>query len=80
MIEKQLIQTGLEFLFCTLLYDEIDENRNDSTWVKLFDDDIQIQNLDNEISDIWCSLWSNNPGDLSGMHFNEEKERVSPQL
>lgn len=80
-MKKQLIQIGLEFVFGPLLKDEVDENGNDSTGVKLVDDDVQLQNLDKEISDIWCSLWSNDPEDPSGMHFDEIKEKeLAPQL
>ena len=77
MMEKQLIQIRLEFVFGPLLKDEVDENGNDSTGVKLVDDDIQLQNLDKEISDIWCSLWSNDSEDSSGMRFDAERERKS---
>lgn len=81
MMEKQLIQIGLEFVFGPLLKDEVDENGNDSTGVKLVDDDIKLQNLDKEISDIWCSLWSNDTESSSGMHFDEEREKeLAPQL
>ncbi len=80
-MDKNLIYVGLEFVFGPLLKDDVDENGNDSTGVKLVDDDIQLQNLDREISDIWCSLWSKDPEDSSGMHFDEEREKeLAPQL
>jgi ATP-dependent RNA helicase len=80
-MEKQLIQIGLEFVFGPLLKDEVDEIGNDSTGVKLVDDDIELQKLDKKISDIWCSLWTNDPEDSSGMRFDEEREKeLAPQL
>lgn len=47
-MEKQIIQIGLEFVFGPLLKDEGDGNGNDSTGVKLVDEDVILRNLDKE--------------------------------
>ena len=71
-MEKDIIQIGLEFVFGPLLKDEVDENGNDSTGVKF---------VDEETSDLWCSLWSNDPESPSGMHFDEIREKeLAPRL
>ena len=74
-MEKDIIQIGLEFVFGPLLKDEVDENGNDSTGVKFVDEDVILQKLDKETSDLWCSLWSNDPESPSGMHFDEIREK-----
>ena len=80
-MEKDIIQIGLEFVFGPLLKDEVDENGNDSTGVKFVDDDVILQKLDKETSDLWCSLWSNDPESPSGMHFDEIREKeLAPRL
>lgn len=81
MMKKQLIQIGLELVFGPLLKDEVDENGNDSTGVKLVDDDIQLQNLDKEINELWCTLYSKDEASDSGFRFDEEREKeLAPQL
>ena len=64
-----------------MLKDEVEENENDSTGVKLVDNDIQLQKIDKDINDLWCSLWPKNSNSPSGMHFDEiRKKELAPQL
>lgn len=80
-MDKIVIQIGLEFVFGPLLKDEVDEKGNDSTGVKYVDEDVTLQKLDKDISDLWCSLWTNDPNSPGEMRFDEIREKeLAPKL
>ena len=80
-MNKQVIQIGLELVFGPLLKDEEDENGNESTGVKFVDDDLILQNIDKEVNELWCSLYSKDENAPDGLHFDYEKEKeLAPGL
>lgn len=80
-MEKQIIQIGLELVFGPLLRDEEDEFGNESTGVKIVDDDLIIQDIDKKVNELWCSLYSKDENAPDGLHFDYEKEKeLAPKL
>lgn len=80
-MSKIVIQIGLEFVFGPLLKDEQDENGNESTGSKLVDNDKKIQQLDKQINDLWCSLYTEDKESPDGLKFDKDREKVlAPQL
>ena len=80
-MDKDIIYIGLEFLFGPIQKFERNENGDLITGIKVIDDDSIIQNLDKDINDLWCDLWSNNPNETNGMSFDEKREKeLAPKL
>lgn len=80
-MEKDVIYIGLEFLFGPIQKFEENENGELITGIKNIDCDELIQKLDKEINELWCSLWSNDLNESSGMKFDEKQEKeIAPKL
>ena len=81
MMEKVIIQIGLEFIFGPILRDYEDENGNESSGSSIVDNDWVVNSLDKETNDLWCSLYSKDETSPDGLHFDFEKEKMlAPRL
>jgi len=80
-MEKQIIQIGLEFVFGPLLKDNTDEYGNENTGIKIIDNDSICNNLNDEINNLWCSLYSEDKNTSDGLRFDSVKEKeLAPLL
>ena len=74
-MEKEIVYLGLELVFGPIQKFKENEKRELITGIENIDKDEILQNLDKEINDLWCSLWSKDSNSPSGIHFDEVKEK-----
>lgn len=80
-MENQVIQIGLEFIFGPIQKYEKDANGKEITGIQVIDNDEITKKLDEEIGDLWCSLWSKDDNSSSGLLFDEKREKeLAPRL
>ena len=78
---KEILVLSLDFIFGPLSKDYQTTDGTEITGIKVVDEDNEIQKLDQEINDIWCSLWTKNNFSTSGYDFDEKREKeVAPIL
>ena len=80
-MKKTTIYIGLEFIFGPIQKLHIDENGNEVTGIPLIDKNERIQQLDKQINDLWCSLYTEDKESPDGLKFDKNREKVlAPQL
>lgn len=80
-MDKNIVYIGLEFLFGPIQKFEENENGDLVTGIRVIDEDDIIQKLDYEINDLWCSLWTKDDNESSGMRFDKLREKaLAPEL
>lgn len=80
-MKKRVLQIGLEFIFGPIQKYKEDEHGNAITGIDAIDKNKDIQTLDREIGELWCSLWSKDENEPSGLRFDKEKEKaIAPEL
>lgn len=78
---KKTIHIGLEFLFGPIQKLQVDESGNEITGLPLIDSNEEIQLLDKEINEIWCSLYSKDENSPDGLYFDKAREKeLAPKL
>lgn len=80
-MKKDTLYIGLEFIFGPIQKDVIDKNGHDITGISLVDNNEEIQKLDKEIGNIWCSLYSDEFNDDGSPRFDKKREKeIAPML
>lgn len=80
-MDKISIYVGLELVFGPILKDNQLEDGSFSSGSKIVDNDLIVKNLDKKINELWCTLYSKDKTNNSGLRFDEVKEKeLAPQL
>ena len=80
-MEKTIIYLGLEFIFGPIQKFKENIDKTPITGVSVIDNNNTIKELDEKINTLWCSLWSRDENEASGMKFDEKREKeLAPVL